>query len=336
MLGFWQAKMRNRMIFMYSFAPFLEEAGTLILGAKHLWYPWSVKRADELTKISYALQDRARTLRQRGLAWASNVSEFGEDPAYLLSTSVHHRYHNNDTKISCPEAVPYMVSAAIKLLFILLPMFKKVEELSYEEKGLVKWLSEMIETLMESPYANPALEISDNMIRTIGTHGILIECEGLSYTQATIEDSFDRKNRNSKRKKRSDLSDAELRKLAFEIGMPFEVVKEVFETEFSSWWNQATKYRNQAQAQRETFLSSLSAEDRIKEGIRIAWNPGTTTQNCHPECWGEKELNKSERIIKTFISMFLFFAENGESENPATLYRLSKKKLIEPKSSQAQ
>lgn len=328
MLGFWETKMRNKMIFMYSFAPFLEEAGTLLLGAKYLWHPWSVKRTDELAKISYELKDRARTLRQRGLAWASSVSEFGEDPAYLLSTSAHHRHHGNDTKTPCPEATPYMVSMATKLLFVLLPAFKKAEELSCEEKGWVKWLSEIIEILMESPYNNPALEISEGMMRTVGLHGVLIECEGLAYTQAIIEDSFDRKNESSKRKKKSDLSEAELRKLAYEIGVPFEVVKEVFETKFSSWWNQATKYRDQAQAQREIFLSSLSAEEQIKVSIGAVWDPGMATQNGHPECWSEKELRNSEGIIKTFISMFLFFAENGESGHLATkLYRSPKKML---------
>ena len=267
-------------------------------------------------------------LRENGLAWASNASEFGEDPAYLLSTSVYQRYHSNDTKIMpCPEAAPYMASAATKILFNILPTFKKLEELSYEEKGWVRWLSEIIETLMESPYTNSVLEISDNMTRAIGAHAILIECEGLAYTQATIENSFNLKNKSPKRKKKSRLSDAELRKLAFEIGMSFEAVKEVFETKSSSWWNQATKYKNQAQAQRELFLSSVSAKDQIKEGIRVAWNPGMVTQNSHPECWSEKTLTKSENIIKTFISMFLFFVENEKSENLGNTLQIAVKNV---------
>ncbi|MDO8500184.1 MAG: hypothetical protein Q7S66_06065 [bacterium] len=309
MLEFWQTKMRHRMIFMYSFAPFLEEAGTLLLGAKHLLPLWSVKRAEELSRISYILKDRARTLRQRGLAWAGNASEFGEDPAYLLSQSVHHRYHRGDIKTPCPEAAPYMVSAATKLLLILFPMCQKVEELSFEEKGWAKWLAEIIETLMEAPYGNPAPEVSENMTRALSAHGILIECEGLSYTQAMIDDNFEQK-KNSKRKKKSEFSDDELRKLAHKIGMPFETVKDVFETESSPWWDQSAEYGNLAQVQQEIFWSSLPVEDQIKKKIRVVWDPGVPAQDCRPECWGEKERDKAERIIKTFISLFLSFVDS--------------------------
>lgn len=66
MLGFWETKMKDKMIAMYFFAPFLEEAGTLLLGAKHLWHPWSIKRIDELAQTSHTLKDAAKTLRQRG------------------------------------------------------------------------------------------------------------------------------------------------------------------------------------------------------------------------------------------------------------------------------
>lgn len=302
--------MRNKMILMYSLAPFLEEAGALLLGARHLWHPWSVRRIDELVKISYTLRDQATTLRQRGLAWASNSLEFKGYSTCLLATSVYHRYYDNDTKPPCPEAAPYMVQAATNLLFTILPVIQKIEELEYKG-NLVRWLAEILETLKESPYIGSTPELSEEMMRIVGTHAILIECEGLAYMQATIEDSFHRNNKDARKTKQSDLSEDKLRDLASEIDMPFEVVKEVFETEFSSWWDQAQAYREQAQAQREIFLSFLFAKDRIKQAIRAARDPGRTTQNGHTECWGEKEYRESEMVIKTFISMFLSFKDSG-------------------------
>ncbi|GEM_PF-4567639 len=322
MLGFWETKMRNRMVSMYSFAPFLEEAGTLLLAAKHTWHPWSLKRLEELTKLAYTLKDRAKTFRQRGLAWASSVSEFGEDPAYLLSTSVYSRYYGNKTKSTYPEATPYLVSAATQLLFLLLPAFEKVEEMSWEENGLVKWLHEILETLMESPCIGVFPSIPDELLKIISTDAILLECEGLAYTQATLEDSFARNNTDVRRKKKSDLSDAQLRKLAQEIDVSFDTIKEVFETEYSSWWNQVADYRKQAQAQKELFLFSLPVEPSIKDAIRVVWDSGMTTQDNSIRCWDTSELTGSERIIKMFISLLLSFQRNKETEylNPARTF----------------
>lgn len=332
MLGFWETKMKDKMISMYSFAPFLEEAGTLLLGAKYLWHPWSIKRIDELAQASHTLKDAAKTLRQRGLAWGGNALELGGDTTHLLSTSVYYRYHghsNDGAKISCPEAAPYMVSTAAKLLFTLLPSFQKVEKVFSEEEYWIKWLPEIIEKIVEAPYYNQALEIPNNILRIAGMHGVLTECEGLAYTQATIEDSFNKNNENRKRKKKSNLSEAELRKLALEIGMPFKAVKETFKTEFSSWWDQVKKYSNLAQTQRKGFLSSMSAENRIKEAIMAVWDPGMPTQYSHPECLSESNLKKSEVVITTFISMLLFFAEHEKSGQFTAALKKSSKKVLQ-------
>jgi len=311
MLGYWETKIRNRTLFLYSLSPFLEEVGILLLGAKNLWHPWSVKRLEQLNEIAYALKDRAEIMRQRGLGWASNVSKFGEDTAYLLGSSVYHRWHDrNSSKASCPEATPYLVSAATGILSVLLPVFQKVEELSWEESGKwVKWLSEIGETLMEFPCIDPKPEISEKMIRAIGVHAILLECEGLAAMQARIEDDFVERNKIRRKKKKINLSDAELRKLADEIDMPFEAVKEAMETECSSWWNKANEYGRRADAQKEIFLSSLSAENQIREAIRTVWDSGMITNRVRPKCWDEAELLKSEQIIKTLISMFLSIAD---------------------------
>lgn len=305
--AYWTAKMRERMVFMYSFTPFLEEAGTLLLAAKDLWHPWSVKRSAELSKMSYDLQEHARRLRQQGLGWACNVSEFGQDPAYVLSTFSPYRYHGGEKEFTpCPEAAPYMVAAAKNLLLLLFPMFRMVGKTFWEEKHWVGWISDIIETLMEAPYCQPVPELSADAMRDIGVHGILIECNGLACTQALLEDSY-ASNTGTQRKKASDLSNEQLRDLASKIGVPFEVVKDVFEAEFSSWWERAQGYRDRAEIQRKLFADSLPVDPAIKEVILRAWDPGSTSHNGYPERLLYNEVTKSEMIIKTFISMFLFF-----------------------------
>ena len=240
---FWHDKMRTRMVSRYYFAPFLEEAGTLLLASKYLWHPWSVRRRDELTELAYKLKGRAKTIRTSGLAWECNESAFGQDPAHLLSTSVYYRYHGNTDVESCPEAAPYLVSAAAKILMLILPALEKLEMQDYEEKGWVRWTSEIIETLMGPTYIGSMPEISEEAVRCLGIRAALLECEGLAATQAILEDTFNRTHDRSRRKKSSELSEEQLRKLADEIGMSFETVKEVFTTGFSSWWDEARKYR---------------------------------------------------------------------------------------------
>ena len=309
--GFWHDKMRTRMVSRYYFAPFLEEAGTLLLASKYLWHPWSVRRRDELTELAYKLKGRAKAIRRSGLAWACNESAFGQDPAHLLSASVYYRYHGNTDIESYPEAAPYLVSAAAKILMLILPALEKLEVQDYEEKGWVRWTSEIIETLMESTYIGSVPEISEEAVRCLGIHAVFLECEGLAATQAILEDNFDRKHGRPRRKKSSGLSEEQLRKLADEIGMSFETVKEVLETEFSSWWGEAKKYIDHAEEQKTFIISSLGIDDSIMGLVKSAWDDGMThngiTHNgsMNDMYYSEGELGKSENIIKTIIAMFL-------------------------------
>lgn len=304
MLGFWEDKLRNRMVARYSFAPILEEAGILLIGASRLWHEWSIKRAKELRGIGYSLKDRAKEVRKSGLSWASNISEFGEDPAHLLHSSAHRRYHGDDKKtIVCPEATIHMVSIATELLFLLIPFLKKIEEEHYEEKWL-DWIYEKIEILMESPCIGPVLEIPQHASSMLILHSALLECEGLAITQAKIEDHYARENKQRKKKK-SELSDDELRKLAFDIGVSFEEIKEIFETEYSSWWEVGKKYRGEAEAVKKNFVSLLKTGVEAKNAILVEWDPGMVTDDVDPKPMFEKEVEKSEKIIKMFIAIFL-------------------------------
>ena len=307
--AFWRNTTRDQMVTMYSFAPFLQETGTLLFGARRLWHPWSVKRIEELETISGRLKDRARVLRQRGLTWACNDSAFGKDPAHVMSMTVHYRDYgsrDNTLQVPCVEATPYMASAAVQLLFMLLQQFEKIVEEKhwYEERHWVKDISEVIETLMESPYTGSMPKMTDVMMRAVMSHAVLTECEGLAYTQATIENAYNRKNKTAKRK-RSDLSDEKLHALADDIGVEFDVLKGVFETEYSSWGKVADAYRKRAVVERESFVSTLDVDDKIIDAITAVWDPGFAYINSTPDYMSEREVGGAEKIIQTFISMFL-------------------------------
>jgi len=312
---------------MYTFAPLLEETGILILGASYLWHPWSRKRIAELKNISASLIETARDLREKGLSWASNTSGFGDSSGYILRASTPHRYHANEDRVPNPEATPYMVAAALKILFFLLSEFEKVENTHYEERGGVERISKIIETLMEAPYHNPSLEISDDVLKLLGLHGILMECESLAHTQGTIENRFNRDNKTAKKKK-SNLTDAELKKLAIELNIPFDALKEIFETECSSWRHEAQEYQEKADVQKEIFLSHLSEDAQILESVRAAWDPGDLMSDGGDErFWRDGELQKSEFIIKTFISALLFHTTKRELES--ALPKLAENKKTE-------
>ncbi|MBI4120828.1 MAG: hypothetical protein HY457_01035 [Parcubacteria group bacterium] len=320
MLDFWEARMRHERIFLYSLAPFLEEAGILLLGGHHLWHSWSLNRREELLRIAHELKGRAKLLRKSGLAWACNVSAFGESGAAVLSSASHYRYHPNEGKLPiCPDALPYMVGMATEILFVLLGVLEKAEKDGHADGGHLEWLSRIIETLTEAPYSRPVTQAPEALLETLSAHAVLLECEGLAYAEATIEDSFNRKDPKRRRKKQSPFSDEKLRELASEFGMPFEVVKEIFETESSSWWDKATYFKGQASEAWETIISSLPADGNVKTHIQIAWDVGGTAQDARPECWGEDELRKSESVIQALISSFLYQISKGEMERFRTL-----------------
>ena len=318
--GFWGVQMRDRMLATYSFAPFLEEAAVLLFCAHDAWHEWSVGRRGELNSIVSTLKDRARDFRQHGLGWASKVSGFGMDPSHILSASVFRRYLSNDKykkKIVCPEAANYWVSAAVELLFILLPAFRMAEEEFYEEEGISQWLSGIIEKLMESPCRGSVSQFDEAAMQSIRRQAVLLECEGLAYMQATIEDRFWRDSSTSKkRKKKSELSDEEISRLADELGVSFEILKETFETEYSSWWEVAKGYRNRAEAENEIFISFLPADEKVREVLKTTWDFGMVTDDTNQKCWVEEELANSEQVIKMFISMFL--SRQRISSNMAT------------------
>jgi hypothetical protein len=312
MPGYWENEMCNRTVFKYSFAPFLEEASILLYAAARLWHPWSLRRIDELIGAAYTLKDRAEHARRCGLGWACNIEAFGSDPAGLLGSSAHYRYHEHEKLPPCPKGTAILGGAALQLFVLLMPTFEKMEELSYEEKGWLKWVYGIVETLTESPCLAGHPDLSVNTLRTFALHAVLLECEGLAHTQARIEDSLQRNcHGNDRKRKKSKLSEQELRNLASELNMPFETVKEVFETEYSNWWDESKKYRIYAERERDRFLAAIATDGATTDAMRAAWDSGMVTEHADPDCWSEESCLKSERVVSALIAMFLSFADDS-------------------------
>ena len=310
---FWEEEERKKHVLKYSLAPILEEAGTLLYGARRLWYPWSLRRKKELATIYQEVISKAEDLRDKGLTWAGGALEEVGNASFTLHAAKYHRHHSNihEEETPCPEAAKYMISMATKLLFAALPMLQKLEKEMREGSALSEGLCRVVEDLVEAPYYDSTIEISDEAMRVVVSHAIFMECEGLAYMQAHIEDAYVRENKHLKRKKDSDLSADELRNLASKIGMSFDVVKDVLETENSSWWDQWLKYRDKSREQVDVFLSIISVEEEIKEGIKSEWDIGNPSENWNiQQLLLEEDVSNSETVIKNFIYLLLFFRES--------------------------
>lgn len=316
MHGFWADRLRNQTLFLYLFAPFFQQTATLLIVAESLWSPWAVKRKEELLNVASRLKHLAEMSRKKGLAWACNDNEFGADPAGILSPRAFGRYYRKETREAFPRAVPLLVSAATKTLFALLPILEKFERTAVAMAGTAAILKECVETLYESPCIGLNPDISEAAILRLAEEAVLLECEGLAYMQAMIEDNFYFHNPNASKKKKSDITDDEIRKLAEEIGVSFSQVKDVFETEYSSWWQVSNSYSRQAEEKRKIFLAGLGLEKSAQDLIFAAWNPGMPTETARPRVWGS--ITKTEAVLRRCIAMFLFllkteqFSEQGK------------------------
>ncbi len=314
--GFWETKAQRRALYMYQFAPFLEEAGLLLLSARRLWHHWSVKRQEELKIVALDLGRRAKSLRISGLVWSGETLGAAlENPRLILNCSAYHRYYTDELKEACPEAAHILISAATRILFFLLSEFEKVEKAEWSERGRVKSLSEIIEILMEPPYAGSCLEITEDMQEILGVHAFLLECEGLAQTQAHLETTLAARSEGSilKKKRKLSFSNGQIRKLATDIGVPFEMLKDVFESEHSRWWDQVEEFRQRVQTQKEKFLSLLSARDGIKLAIRSAYEPGGAISES-PSYLTEEDCAKTERAIKLLVMRLVAWVGQVDEE----------------------
>jgi len=308
---FWNRKYGSRNVLIYHLTPIVNEIGLLLIGAGRLWHPWGRNTKKMLSGSGHKIEGKAEDMRKIGLAWAGNLAPFseatfGSRAGSLLSSHAFDRYHSerSDKVDPFPKAAGLLASAAMHMLFMLRPQFEKVESLSWEERD--KWVKPMdhvIEELMSSPLLKEISPVSEIMFERLIRHAAFLECEGLAYMQAHIEDEY-AKDLPKKKRRRTDMTGDQIRKLADEIGMNFGTVKETMETEFSSWWKTSAAFAEKARVEFEKFLEAVPQRQAAKDALRIACEPGMTSNWTKDNYPSESDVNGCEQIVKTFIAIF--------------------------------
>ena len=321
-MDFWENRRRNAKIAFLPIPPFFDRAGLLLYQAADLWHEWGLKRSKELKECGYLMMEGAQMMRRNGLGWLGSSEKLEEDAGHLLSSFCFHRQEgiklrkpDEKEPPRCPEAVPYLVHAAFLIMEHCVPMFKVIAKEEYTEAGWAPKLFGIMEKLAESPCIGSRPVITDETLHALGIQGVLLECQGLAYTQAHIEDSYTESAGKKKRKKASR-SDEEIHRMAADIGVDFDVLKDVLETESSPWWREYERYEKEAMARNAGLV--FSGDDAIDEIIRQTVNDGYVDCGSHYKCYREETLADCEAVIKTIIASMLAF-EGKVSGRPKRL-----------------
>jgi hypothetical protein len=321
---FWEHKRRQKQFAMYCFAPFIELAGTLLIAASKTWHAWSLRRTKELKGCGYDIHDTARHLRECGTA--AVLALCTDTSAFITSLPSWKRSISNELDLPPhPEATHILVNASANLLLTLLPHLEEAERTEYSRRVNKEKFCGAIETLMESPCIGNYVPLDPEAIRTLAACAMFLECQGLAVTQGHAEDGFNRKAGRTKKKK-STLSNDALRDLAEELGVDFDTLKEVFETEHSSWWDTSKEFGVKAQGEKKKFIDSMCSNAETARIVHEVWDFGSAYHESPPEFFAESQLTSSENTVKLLISFFSSFEKLGV-EKSARFERGSRKLL---------
>lgn len=295
MQEFWENKIQDERISLYPLTPVLELAGILVNGARRHWHPWSTKRNSEMLSIEYWLSDRAKFLRSWGVR--TTFSHLTTEQDDYGNRCLPYRSLTNEHAKTDPEIAIFYGSIAFKFLINILPHLEKIgsKNSSLANAVNIARIHQTIETLSEAPYVDNHRVVQPDHLRALAEMAIHLECHCIAISQAMLEDDYAREN-NIKKRKKSQLSDEAIRKLADEIRCSFETLKAILETEGSSWWEKAKAHRKDAEAV------------RAKMGF-IALDFGNVSG---AECYGHVSthcMNTSEKTTATLIAMLLKFPE---------------------------
>lgn len=325
MTDFWENKRLNQNLSFYMLAPFLEEAGRMLRAARILWHPWSRRRGEELDRIGVELRNHAHFLRERAFGWSQHVPALHVEHSYMHLGSIPHSWYFNrdETPKECPEAVPYLVSGALKLLFAVSPVYQKIAKSDWSTASQGESWFGHIETLMESPCLGTRPEITDEVLQHLLVKAALTECHGLAHTLAIAEDNFSRyeEKHTSKKPKRkpSGFTREQMAALAEEIGTSFENIEAVMTSEYSKWWDVSQLYANRVDATREVILDGLSLSPELTASLQSAWIIGSPShgERTGPDCHSEYDRELVERCVRMFIGYFRLVIDQA---NAGTLF----------------
>ncbi len=301
--AYWENKHRDEKVSMYSFAPFFELAGILLRASAQLLPQYRRRRAKELIGLAQGFENHVRHLRGNGIGWMVNAFP-GISP--FMEAKHHRSHHVGEPKLRSPGAADRVLSIVIEFLFLFEETFIAIEKDLYSEASTAVWFFNQLETLTDQHRPQGQENISDKALRMLGRHAVLLECEGLAYAQAMIESGFLKK---MGKKRNCTFSEAEISKLAHELDIHPDVLREASEAEHSSWWDVSKEYRDKGIVLRDEFIDTLALPSAVSEAIRDAWDIGSTHLNVDgfPYCRGEDSYEISEKTTKLLITMFLTF-----------------------------
>lgn len=324
---YWQAKMQNKQVASMAMLPMMSVAAALTNLAGTLWHPWGRKRTKELRVMSSTINQRASDMRRNGLGWAAGIFHDEHKAGYILSNSSFKRYFGEAVLGEpAPNLVPLLVSSAIAALFCVRDIAIKISAIEHDERSFL-WIDELIEELSESPTVGNMPNVSDKALRALGDCGVLLECEGLTYMLALIEDRHVRVAGKEKKKK-SSLSDAELSRLAAEIGVDPTILKEVFETVGSSWWQRSVAYKTGATTAAGAFFASSYAKPVNIELIE-RWQTGSISLGESDVICGDADtFSGCETVVCMLITLFLSCRGSFMAEGCASLQVLPRPTVL--------
>lgn len=316
----WEVRRRDERIRRYLLSAILEDLSMLLGAAQRLWHPWSLQRKSALASIAYQLSEGALHARRKGVQWVCEkigVDRGNSSPTHVLGQATYLRNYQELVVTPQADAAMRIVATVGHVMIRMLPVFAQAEGTEYAGECAVKAYSKLIEPLMEFPGVRDCEPPADEVFAEIGTLAFQLECEGLAFTQAMIEDGYKHEHPEKKQRQRSRLSDEQLRALADEIGTTFENLKSVFETVHSSWWEQSRMFRSQADPQLGALVRAILGSDSTREAFVLGTPETPPGCGGYPGyCWDEQTLTNSEHAIATLLMLLTHPQEFSASALP--------------------
>jgi hypothetical protein len=309
-------------ILRYILVPYLEEAATLLFTARKFLPIWAVKRSEQLKYLACTLTSRVGDLRRVVFSWASE-----RDEDYFFCTSfdrvLREESEEGDTDTSeSSSAFVHSISVAVECLFALVPVIEKINKLTYD-RGEVKWIYEIIESLKELPaysYVGPIPEVSYEIRESLHLHPIFSECYALSFTQGYVESLCLPKGKTVCLKKRENnqiFSIDQLKLIAERTKFPFSLLKstflpEVVESKESPWYMVAREYDTLVEEKKNAIISTTFPFGVTE--LKDAWNDGHIHPSIPSYLYGHGKDEKclaSETVTRNLMLLLILFAGTG-------------------------
>ena len=261
-------------------APIFDALAGLIRTASKLWHPWAHEKIKHLKSTATGLTDWARESRRYGLQTLHLGGENSRAAVILAAQAFRRNYSGSEEKNKRKREFRQDTVAAEICLHIAIGLMEqtiakmdaaaenRMHDFMAEDSKRLQKIWEPLSDILAAgtrecfPGGDPK-----SAVLAIERSSLLFECEGLAHMQAQIEDAS-RKEFSTRQptRKRKPLSAEEISRLADDIDYSPEILKEVLEAEYSSWWDVSHKFGKEAiRSATETFTPM-----QIPSGMREA------------------------------------------------------------------